>query len=107
MDENIEKTNKTYEKWEETYINMPKIELNNFFNSNDLEILKKIGIEIEDKIYTEYEYHIIEMILYKYYEVDENDQIKQVDKLIEKNVKLEEYEKILDIFSHISSYYNL
>jgi len=47
------------------------------------------------------------MILYKYYEVDENDQIKQVDKLIEKNVKLEEYEKILDIFSHISSYYNL
>ena len=47
------------------------------------------------------------MIIYSYYEVDEEGNIKINDRLLKKGINKKEYEEILNKFSSISSYYNL
>lgn len=106
MNEKIVNFNREYNSWKEEYINIPKIKLYNFLKSNDIDILKKLDIEIENRVYSEYEYHLIEMNLYEYYE-EKNNRIKQTKELKKRGVEKKEYEEILNIFNKISSYYNL
>lgn len=107
MNEKKNNSNSKNYEWEKKYFNNKKIEIINFLNFNQINILKKFEIFIEDRKYTEYEYNVIEMILYKYYETDINDNIIKNEKLNERGVTLKEYEEILKVFIKISSYYNL
>ncbi len=56
-----------YEKWHERYITKEVIEIKAHLDSNDLDILKRLGIEIEDKIYTCYGFDVIYEDLLLYY----------------------------------------
>jgi len=56
-----------YEKWHERYITNEVIEIKEHLDSNDLDILKRLGIEIEDKIYTCYGFDVIYEDLLLYY----------------------------------------
>lgn len=93
------------EKFKKDYINKRFIDIK--INDFEKKIINKLGIKILNKLYTEYEYHKIEMIIYSYYEVDEEGNIKINDRLLKKGINKKEYEEILNKFSSISSYYNL
>ena len=93
------------EKFKKDYINKRFIDIK--INDFEKKIINKLGIKILNKFYTEYEYHKIEMIIYSYYEVDEEGNIKINDRLLKKGINKKEYEEILNKFSSISSYYNL
>lgn len=90
---------KEYNLWEQEYINKVKINILCFMNSKCLEKLKKLNIIIDKRKYTEYEFHIIEMQLYEWY--------NELEKLKKLNFTKKEYEDILNIFRKISSYYEL
>lgn len=107
MTENDKNSNIDYNKWENEYTTIERIEISKNFTVGELNTLKKLGIVLVEKKYTEYEYHRIEMILYSYYEEDENGNVIQTEILKEKGVEKKEYEEILNRFSKISSYYNL
>lgn len=107
MNENKNYYNRKNYEWEKEYFDNKKIEIINFLNLNHISILKKLEIFIEDKKYTEYEYNIIEMILYNYYETDINDKLIKNEKLNKRGITLKEYEEILNVFTKISSYYKL
>lgn len=107
MIKNLKNCNLKYSKWKEEYYSNKRIELKKNFNHYELETLNKLGIIVERNKYTEYEYHIMEMLLYSYYEEDEKGNIVETERLKEKGIEKKEYEEILDKFSKISSYYNL
>ena len=96
-----------YEKWYNEYCNKRFISLSEYFDENNLIILNKLGIILEEKIYTEREFELMDMSLYEYYEENENNEIIESDLLKEKSVTKEEYKKVLDMFTKISRDYNL
>ena len=50
------------------------INIREHLDSNDIEILNKLGINIEDRLYTCYEFDIIDGELIKYYLSDDMDE---------------------------------
>ncbi len=96
-----------YEKWYNDYCNKRFISLSEYFDKNDLIILNKLDIILEEKIYTEREFELMDMSLYEYYEENEDNEIIESDLLKEKLVTKEEYKKVLDMFTKISRDYNL
>lgn len=83
------------------------INIYKYFNEKKLYILSKLDIIVEDRLYTEYEYDILEEILLEYYTDPNDKELKPLRKLSDKEVSEEEYQEILDIFSKISDDYNL
>lgn len=62
-----------FEEWQERYHNEEFIDIKNNLTNNDLKLLKKLGIIVKDKIYTEYEYDVLTLDLIKYYKDDRMD----------------------------------
>ena len=56
-----------FDTWHERYKNKEIINIREHLDSNDIEILNKLGINIEDRLYTCYEFDIIDGELIKYY----------------------------------------
>ena len=54
------------DKFRKKYYKTRKIDFKRYLNDKDFEILRKIGIELEDKLYTEYEFECITIELVKY-----------------------------------------
>lgn len=96
-----------YEKWYNEYCNKKFIDVYKYFNEYDIKILNRLNIIIEKKLYTEREFELMDMDLYTYYEYNEKDEIIQSKLLEDKSVSLEEYKKVLDIFSKICIDYSL
>lgn len=66
-----------YEIWNEQYHNKKIIKLINYLTDDEINILDKLGINIEDKKYTEYEFDIIKQKLNEYdnrFEIEEYDE---------------------------------
>lgn len=85
------------------YYEQKKINLIEFLNKKDIEILKKFNIFIENRLYSEYEYDSIEEELFLYNKEDNSkNEILKV-----KKIKIVDYEKLLKKFNRISSIYNL
>ena len=80
-----------------------------FLSHDDIELLKKLEIEIDlSKIYTEYEYDVLEMDLIAYYDEAEDidgNKLPAERKLEDYNVSKENYERILEIFYNIGVKY--
>ncbi len=57
-------------KMQEKYHNEPVVEIMKELKPQSIEIIKKLGIDIEDKIYTEYEFDMLEGKIFEFYIYD-------------------------------------
>jgi len=89
-----------YETWHERYMKKEIINIKENLDSNDIEILSKLGINIEDRLYTEYEFEIIDGELLKYYLSDDMDEEEKKESvpLDGTGVSREEYNWVLKKF---------
>lgn len=72
---------KNYEEWHKRYMTKGVIEIKAHLDSNDLDILRKLGVEIDNKIYTCYEFDVIyEDLLLYYLDDDMTDEEKKESK---------------------------
>lgn len=90
-----------YNDWDYKYHKLEYIELYSLFDMDDLKILRKLGIDIKNKKYTEYEYELLVLELGHYMEIKEDDPavieaLKDTRKYIaDKGVSQEEFDKIV------------
>lgn len=106
--------NKRLEEFRKNHFEKRFIDLKDKFNENDIEILNKLGIEIEDKIYTEYEFELISMKLVRFFNEDKEtgDIVFEEEKadnefLRQCNVSPREFFYIIDKVYKVGEDYNL
>lgn len=97
-----------HRKWKEKYFNKELVDLKKYFNEKDFEIISKLRIEIKDKIYTEYEFELLDGEVIDYYKSDDMDEeeLKMGKNLEETGVSIEEYNQLLDKIHNINIEYN-
>ena len=87
-------------EWYKKYTTKELVDLKKYFTTEDFEILKKLGIEVKNKIYTEREFEELdgEYILY-YYDNEMTEKEKLDTKSLENTgVTREEYNLLLKKF---------
>lgn len=79
------------------------IDIKTYLDEENLETLKKLGIEIEDKIYTAYEYEVFSGKVSSYYKEDDYsvEDLKFVKSLEGTGVTQEEYDNLIDNMSQM------
>lgn len=93
-----------YDKWEDDFYNNRCINILDLVSKKDIETIKKLNIEVEEKIYTKYELEVLYLNLLQYYDDDDIDEkelellkplgiIKNLD---ETEVSREEYNELLE-----------
>lgn len=91
---------KEYKEWDEKYHNLEVIDVKKHLSLSDRRILKKLGIKIKNKIYTEYEFECLTMDLLAFYddpEMDLSEEEKEFQKSLDgTNVSREEYNEVLN-----------
>lgn len=92
-------------KWYEKYSTKELIDLKKYFSSEDFEILKKLGIEVKNKIYTEREFEELDGEYILYYYDDKMTEEEKIDtkSLENTGVTREEYNLLLEKFHKINS----
>ena len=97
---------KEYTDCDEKHHNVKGIDIKKFLNWKDKRILKKLGITIKNKKYTEYELKCLTTDLLAYYDAPEQnlaEKEKQYQKFLdETNVSIEEYNKLLNKIEKIT-----
>ena len=98
---------KNSEGWREMYMNKEIVDLKKYFTNEEVDLFRKLGIEIKDKIYTEYEIELINNSLYEYYYSEDmsEDEKNQVKSLEETGVTREEYNNLLNKIEQINEEY--
>lgn len=93
----------SFVEWSAHYHKDEKYDLKQIFTEEELDIIKRLKIEIQDKIYTEYELDVLEMDVFDYYqdEDDEPEDLEYKKELSEVGVRQEEYGNLLDRFNSI------
>ncbi len=82
------------ESWDYKYHNNPIIDIRKELTNNQLEIIKKLGIEVKDKIYTEYDYECLKLKLLEYMESEEDEEYP-TKSLNSTNVRREEFNNLI------------
>lgn len=98
------------ENWKEIYYNKKIINLAKNLNDNEIVILNKLGILIEDKVYTEYEYDMVKQKISFYFDDEEdlNGKLKLNEKMLKnKNVTINEFNNILNKLDSLDLKYNI
>lgn len=90
---------KQYQNWSEKYHNLEIININGYFTQTDKKIFEKLGIELKDKIYTEFECECLYIDFLKYYDDPEND-LSEEERIYQKSldgtgVTRKEYNEVL------------
>lgn len=90
---------KQHQKWSEKYHNLEIININDYFTQTDKHLLEKLGIELKDKIYTEFECECLYMNFLEYYD-DPEDDLSEDEKIYQKSldgtgVSRKEYNEVL------------
>ena len=95
------------EGWREMYMNKEIVDLKKYFTNEEFDLFRKLGIEIKDKIYTEYEIELINNSLYDYYYSEDmsEDEKSQVKSLEETGVTREQYNNLLNKIEQINEEY--
>ena len=95
---------KNSEGWREMYMNKEIVDLKKYFTNEEFDLFRKLGIEIKDKIYTEYEIELINNSLYDYYYSEDmsEDEKSQVKSLEETGVTREQYNNLLNKIEQIN-----
>ncbi len=98
---------KNSEGWREMYMNKEIVDLKKYFTNEEFDLFRKLGIEIKDKIYTEYEIELINNSLYDYYYSEDmsEDEKNQVKTLEETGVTREQYNNLLNKIEQINEEY--
>lgn len=79
--------------WDYKYHNKEIIDIKKELTNTQLEIIKKLGIEVKDKIYTEYEYECLKGDLSEYIQNEDNEyEAKSLDN---KNVSKEDFDNLI------------
>lgn len=97
-----------FEKWHERYNTEATIDVTKYVDKKYYETLMKLGVKIEQKLYTGYEYEVMKLELAKYY-VDENmdeEDMADVIPLEKTGVTREEYNEVLKQFDELDKIYN-
>lgn len=100
---------KKAEAWKERYYNKRNIDVMKYLNSEDIELVEKLGIKVEKKLYSNYEFDIINCLLIRYY-IDEDmseEELAESKTLEGTGVTREEYNLLIEKFENISLDYNL
>ena len=84
------------------YYNVKIINLKKEFTQEELNILERLEIKIEDKQYTEYELNIVEMKLLYYYKDEEKNYIYP----LKNGVNETQYDMVFNKFQEIIKKYN-
>lgn len=95
-----------YKEWQKKYHTEEFIDLSKYFDEKDKQLLKKLGIDIMDKIYTNYEFDVLDENYIEYYEDEtmDEEELKMCKKLPEDvtrdeyNILLKKFEKIQEDF---------
>ena len=87
------------DKFKENYFSNRILEIYRFFTKEQLEILNKMEIKVENKKYSTFEFDEIQSKIILYY--------KDRKQLKEKGISDSEYESILEILDKISDKYNI
>lgn len=99
-----------FEEWQNKYRNNKFIDLKKYLDSKDIELLKKLDINIKDELYSNYEFDLLEGILLRYYK-NENEMSKEDLKLGKTldntGVSREDYNMLIQKFNRISDDYNI
>ena len=87
-----------YEEWHKEYMEKKIINLKNELNEKDIEVLSKLDIEVQDKIYTQYDFEIFMINVGAY---DRDDTMSELDLEYTKDlnstvVSRKEYKKMQD-----------
>lgn len=100
-------TNFDFDKWSEKYHNKRYIEELKHIDKKYVEIAKKLGITIEDKLYTEYELEALDMDLLQYYKADDMDEadLEFTKPLDGTGVTRDEYNELLEQITKIVEKY--
>lgn len=98
---------KQHQEWREKYYNLEIININEYLTQTDKQLLEKLGIEIKDKIYTEFECECLYMDFLKYYDDPEND-LSEDEREYQKSldgtgVTREEYNEVLKKIEKINN----
>jgi len=98
-----------YEKWKDKYYNKKVVNIKECLNENDIDTLKKLKVEVEDKIYTENEWEILYLAVLEYYDSTElSDEEKKMQKTLEgTGINREQYNYLLEKINNINTRYNL
>ena len=98
---------KNSEGWREMYMNKEIVDLKKYFTNEEFDLFRKLGIEIKDTIYTEYEIELINNSLYDYYYSEDmsEDEKSQVKSLEETGVTREQYNNLLNKIEQINEGY--
>jgi len=97
-----------YRMWHERYNTEATIDVAKYIDKKYFGTLLKLGVQIEEKLYTGYEYETMKLQLSKYY-VDENmdeEDMKDVVPLEKTGVTREEYNEVLKQFDELDKIYN-
>lgn len=97
-----------YEKWRGQYYNKEVVDLKKHFTENEFKMLENLKIKIKDKIYTEYEFELLNMELLAYYEDDDmsEEELEMVKTLEGTGVTKYEYNKLVKKCEEINKLYN-
>ena len=102
-----ENNNKDFEIWKDKYMNKPMVDLKKHFTEAEFEILKKLGIKILDKLYTEYEFEQLDMDVISFYKDDQMtpEELEMCKDLEATGVSREDYNKLVRKISDINIQY--
>jgi len=96
-----------YEQWSEKYHNVKRIDLFMYFNDEEKEILNKFDITLEDKLYTENEFDVIDEKLILYYKNEAEMSEEELEECIElpEGVTREQFDNLLKIMDRVRDKY--
>lgn len=95
-----------FEKWRIRYETKELVNIKEEFTKNELELLKLLGVELLDKIYTEREFELLDMEVIKYYFEDTmTDEEKDTCVPLPNNVSRKDYDKLVNKIHDINIKY--
>jgi len=97
-----------YEEWNEKYHNKKFIDLFMYFSPEQKELLKKFDITLEEKLYTEFEFDVIDEKLILFYKDEEEmnvEELKECEELPD-GVDKAQFNELLDVMSKVREKYS-
>lgn len=92
-----------YDKWDDDFHNNRCINILDLISKEDMKTIRKLNIEVEEKIYTKYELEVLYLNLLEYYDddIDEKElellkSLGIIKNLDETEVSREEYNELLE-----------
>lgn len=96
---------KNYKLCNKNYYDDKIINFKNYLAKDDIVILNKFDIFLEDREYTEYEFDVIEEKIFLYYSDKNKEELKEF--FLKNEINFEQYRLLLEKFNKIASDYKI